>query len=170
MLMLTLRVFLMRALAVVVALGIVAPAFAKNFAVPSKDPAVTLVVPDKWKIEKIDYGFSAQSPDEGVVFYVEYAKGKKLDAMVALNKDWMKDNEIDGSVKPKEFEMDFNGSKGDVLRYETTDSAGKTIVDFVLLEGGGGNVIMLTLWGSEDERDANKAEINAIMGSVRPIK
>ncbi|UMY19427.1 hypothetical protein MMB17_09080 [Methylobacterium organophilum] len=157
-------------LGVALAAALTSSAYARNFAVPNGNPAVTIVVPDDWKIKEIDYGYSAKSPDSAVMFYVEYAKGKKLDAMINLNKDWMAENEIDGSVKPEEREMDFNGTKGQVLRYNTTDSQGKTIVDFVLLEGGGGNVVMLTLWGSQEERAANSEAISGIMKSVRPIR
>ncbi|MDR7037312.1 MULTISPECIES: hypothetical protein [Methylobacterium] len=146
------------------------PAEARNFAVPPKNPAMTVVVPDSWKVREIDFGFSARSPDDEVVFYVEYASKKKLDAMLETNRAWMRENEIDDSVKPLEKEMDFNGASGTVLRYDTKDANGKTIVDFVLLSGGENQVIMLTLWGSEEERASHKAEISAIMNSVRPIK
>ena len=155
-------------------LGLVAilstPALARNFAVPANDPAVTLSVPDKWKTDEIEFGYSAQSPDEEVFFFVESAAKKKLDAMMAANKKWMKENGIDGSVKPEEREMDFNGASGQVLRFDTTDANGKTIVDFVILNGGKNQVIMLTLWGSEEERASHKEEISAIMKSVRPIQ
>ncbi|MEA1833745.1 hypothetical protein U8607_16800 [Methylobacterium durans] len=146
------------------------PAEARNFAVPPKSPVVTVVVPDTWKVREIDFGYSAQSPDDEVVFYVEYASKKKLEAMLETNRAWMRENEIDDSVKPIEKEMDFNGTSGTVLRYDTKDANGKTIVDFVLLSGGENQVIMLTLWGSAEERASHKAEISAIMNSVRPIK
>jgi hypothetical protein len=81
----------------------------------------------------------------------------------------MKENEIDFSKKPVEREMDFNGISGSVLRYETTDGNGPTIVDFVLLPAGKNRVVMLTLWGSEAERSKHKAAIKSIMDSVRPI-
>jgi hypothetical protein len=146
-----------------------APVAAKNFAVPDKDPAATLTVPDNWTIEEIEYGFSARPPGDDVFFSMEYASKKKLDAMMKTNEAWMKENEIDFSKKPVEREMDFNGISGSVLRYETTDGNGPTIVDFVLLPAGKNRVVMLTLWGSEAERSKHKAAIKSIMDSVRPI-
>ncbi|MEH3147613.1 MAG: hypothetical protein PGN34_20210 [Methylobacterium frigidaeris] len=149
--------------------ALAAPAEARNFAVPDKNPAVTLTVPDKWDIDEIEYGYSAKSPDGGIFFSVEYAGKKKLDSMMAANKKWMKENKIDASVKAQEREMDFGGTKGEVVRFDTTDANGKTLVDFVFLDGGKDQVIMLTLWGSEEERADNKAAIAAIMASVKPI-
>ncbi|KAB0264947.1 hypothetical protein [Microvirga brassicacearum] len=145
------------------------PLSAKNFAVPDKDPAATLTVPDNWKVEEIEYGFSAQSPGDDVFFSMEYASKKKLDGMMKTNEAWMKDNDIDFSKKPEEREMDFNGISGTVLRYDTTDANGPTLVDFVLLPAGKNRVVMLTLWGSETERKKHKAAITSIMESVRPI-
>ncbi|WP_298962602.1 hypothetical protein [uncultured Methylobacterium sp.] len=149
--------------------ALAAPAQARNFAVPDKNPAVILSVPDKWDIDEIEYGYSAKSPDGGIFFSVEYADKKKLDGMMAANKKWMKKNKIDANVKTQEREMDFSGTKGEVVRFDTTDANGKTLVDFVFIDGGADQVIMLTLWGSEEERADNKAAVAAIMASVKPI-
>ena len=67
------------------------PAMARNIAVPASDPAATVTVPDNWKFEEIDYGYSAVSPDKDVFFSVEYAGKNKIDAMMKNNEDWMKE-------------------------------------------------------------------------------
>ncbi len=38
----------------------------RNFAVPAKNPVITLNVPDNWKVEEIEFGFSAVSPGKDV--------------------------------------------------------------------------------------------------------
>lgn len=145
------------------------PVPARNFAVPSKAPAITIVVPDDWKVEEIEYGYSAKSPDGDVFFSVESARVGKLDAMLENNNAWMKENKIKTNVPVEKRTMDFNGVEGEVIRYTTTDENGPTIVDFVLLPGGKNTMIMLTLWGSQEERTANAKAIDAIMNSVKPI-
>ncbi len=147
-----------------------APAMARNIAVPADDPAATVTVPDNWKFEEIDYGYSAVSPDMDVFFSVEYANKNKIDAMMKNNEKWMKENGIDYSVKPTQTEMDFGGLSGTVYRFDTKDDDGPTRVDFVLLPGGKNRVIFLTLWGSTEERQAHSAEIDAIMNSVKAIQ
>ncbi len=59
-----------------------APALAKNLAVPEKDPIATVTIPDTWKMEEIDYGYSAKSPDGDVQFYFEYASQSRVDKMM----------------------------------------------------------------------------------------
>jgi hypothetical protein len=146
------------------------PAIARNIAVPSKDPAATITVPDNWKFEEIEYGYSAVSPGKDVFFSVEYASKDKIDAMMENNKAWMKENGIDGSVKPTKVEMDFGGLSGTVFRFDTKDENGPTRVDFVVLPGGKNRTIFLTLWGSEQERKKHSAEVDAIMSSVKAIQ
>ena len=146
------------------------PALAKNFAVPAKNPVITISVPDKWKTEEIEFGYSAKSPDGDVFFSVESAKGKKIDAMLDNNAEWMKENKINDKVKPEKVTMDFNGASGDVLRYVTKDENGPTIVDFILMEGGKNTMIMVTLWASDAERKTNAAAIDSLMNSIKPIK
>ena len=70
------------------------PASAHNFAVPEKNPVATLVISDSWKIEDIDYGYSAKSSDGDVFFSVEYATGSRIEKMLDNNTDWMKENHI----------------------------------------------------------------------------
>jgi hypothetical protein len=146
------------------------PALARNIAAPAKDPVATVTVPDSWKFEEIDYGYSAVSPGKDVFFSVEYANKNKIDAMMANNEAWMKENGIDGSVTPAKSEMDFGGLSGTVFRFDTKDADGPTRVDFVVLPSGKDRVIFLTLWGSSDERKKHSDEVEAIMKSVKAIQ
>ena len=157
-------------LGVALAATLVFPALAKNFAVPAKNPAVTVVVPDKWKTEEIDFGYSAKSPDGDVFFSIESAKVNKTDALFENNSQWMKENKIKENVKVEKREMDFNGIAGEVHRYTTTDANGPTIVDFVLMPGGKNTMILITLWASSEERTANGKDIDLIMNSIKPIQ
>lgn len=157
-------------LGAVIAASLIVPAIAKNFAVPSKNPAITVVVPDKWKTEEIEFGYSARSPDEDVFFSIESATVKKIDALFDNNTKWMKENKINDKVKPIKNEMNFNGVQGEVHTFNTTDANGPTIVDFVLLPGGKNTMILITLWGSDEERKANGKDIDAIMNSIKPIQ
>ena len=65
-------------------------ATARNITVPSSDPAVIITVPNSWKFEEIDFGYSVVSPDKDIFFSAEYATKDKIDAMLKNNKKWMK--------------------------------------------------------------------------------
>ena len=144
-------------------------AFAKNLAVPSDDPAVTLTIPNTWTMKEIDFGYSAVSPDKDVAFYVEYAAGKRVKAMTDLNKEWLKENSIVTIGAPVETELDFNGVKGSVLKFKAKDDNGPTNVNFAFIPAGPERVIMLTLWGSDEEQAKHTKDIDAILGSIKPI-
>lgn len=157
-------------LAVALAIGFAAPALAKNLAVPSDDPAVTLSIPNSWTMKEIDFGYSAVSPDKDVAFYIEYAAGKRVKAMTDLNKEWLKDNDIKPIGDPEEIEADFNGVKGQILKFKAKDENGPTNVNFGFIPAGKDRVIMLTLWASDEEQAEHKAEIEGILNSIKPIQ
>jgi hypothetical protein len=145
------------------------PGMAKNMAVPTNDPIATLTIPDTWDMEQIDYGYSAEAPDGTVKFYVEYASAARLDKMFATNDEWMEENSIKPKGKAVEKEMELGGLPAKIFTYQATDENGDTIVDFVVMPGGKGRTILLTLWGSQEEREANKADIIAIQSSIKAI-
>jgi hypothetical protein len=151
------------------AAALVMPAWAKNLAVPADDPAVTLSVPNSWTMQEIDFGYSATSPEKDVAFYVEYASGKRLKAMTDLNKEWLKENSIKTIGEPQELELDFNGVKGSVLKYKAKDENGPTNVNFAFIPAGKDRVIMLTIWGSDEEQAKVGKDLDSILGSIKPI-
>ena len=157
-------------LALTLATMLATPLLARNIAVPENNPVAIVKVPDDWKIEEIEYGDSAVSPDKDIFFSVESADKANVDAMMKNNKSWMKENKIDDSVDPKSQEMTFGGIDGKVFRFDTTDENGPTRVDFVVLPTGDQRVIFLTLWGSGEERAKHSSEIDAIMNSVKAIR
>lgn len=145
-----------------------APGFAKNLAVPAKDPIATLTIPDSWKQEAIEYGYSAKSPDGDIFFSVEYAAANRIDKMFALNQSWMKDNKIKTKGKAAEKELEIGGLPAKMFTYQATDENGDTQIDFVTIPAGK-QLIMITIWGSTEEREANKADIVAIQKSLKAI-
>ena len=143
--------------------------FAKNLAVPAKDPIATLSIPDTWDMDEIDYGYSAASPDGAVNFYVEFASAARIDNLFAANDKWMKENSIKQKAKAEEKEIEIGGLPAKIFTYQATDEDGDTVIDFVVLPGGKGRMILLTLWGSQEERESNKADIVSIQKSIKAI-
>ena len=80
----------------------------------------------------------------------------------------MKENKIK-KVEPIKAEAPLNGIPATIFQYRTTDENGPTKVDFILLSAGENRVIMLTVWGSDEERETHGKELDAIFGSIKPI-
>ncbi len=144
-------------------------AFAKDFNVPSKNPVVKITVPNTWSIDESEYGYNAKTKDEAVYFGIEYASGSRIEKMLDSNAAWMKDNKIIPKGKPAESDVKIAGQDAHVLHFEATDPNGDTLVDFVLIPAGDKRLIMLTLWGSEEELKDNETDITKIQASIRPV-
>ena len=147
----------------------IAPGVAENIAVPSKDPIATLTVPDKWETQEIEWGYSATSPDGGLAFYVESAPASRVENLFATNDEWLKENNIKPKGEHSEAEVNIAGLPAKVFSYPATDDDGDTVIDFVVIQEGKGRVILLTLWGSQEDREANQDDLDAIKKSIKPI-
>ncbi len=141
-------------------------AAARTVAVPPNDPAIVVTLPSSWKTEKIDYGYSAMSPNNDVFLSVEYAKAANVEGMMKLNDDWMKENSIK-PVKPTKEEGTLNGIPVTHFAFDTTDENGPTLVDFFLMEANK-HAALITIWGSIAERKTHKTDVDAFISSLKP--
>lgn len=141
---------------------------AKNFAVPDKDPAIVISIPNNWDTKEVNYGYEGWSPDKDVYISVEFAALKNVKAMMQSNEKWMKDTGIKVN-EPTESEITLNGIKATLYKFETTHKGEPTTVDFVMLPGGRDRIVLITLWGNEEERKTHADAINSILTSVKAI-
>ncbi len=146
------------------------PVRATTFALPAKNPTITLVLPDSWKPHEIDYGYSAMSPDQDVFFSVEYTDVKHIDKMTDDNAEWMKDNKIEATAEPVKSKVDFHGLQGDLLHIAAKDDNGPTNVDFVFTDAGHDRIFMFTLWASDEEMKNHASDFDKIVKSIKPIE
>ncbi|KQQ18314.1 hypothetical protein ASF53_06560 [Methylobacterium sp. Leaf123] len=142
-------------------------AWAKEIVLPEKNPAVTLTIPDDWKTEVRDTDVVSTSPDGDVSFEVSFETRADRESLVKDKTSFLRKQKVNLSIKPVEQAMDFGGTPARVQRYRTTDKYGKTIVDLVTLDASRDRALLMTIWGSEDQRQANEEALDAIMKSVR---
>ncbi|KRE16985.1 hypothetical protein ASE63_14895 [Bosea sp. Root381] len=154
--------------AAVAALLFIMPAAAKNFAIPDKNPSITLSIPDSWSTKEIEYGYEARPKDEAVYLSVEFTDVRGVDKMMANNEKWMKDNQIK-QVKPIQADMPINGINSTIFQFRTTDSNGPTKVDFVMMPASNNRMILITVWGNDEERATHEKALDAIFGSIKAI-
>ena len=144
------------------------PLQAKNFAVPEKNPAITITLPDSWETEEIEYGFQARPEDEAIFLSIESAASNEIEKMIGAADKWMRDNKIK-PVKPVEAETKLNGIDCKVFQFQTSDENGPTTVDLILLPAGGGRVMMVTVWGNDEERATHGKALDGIFSSIKAI-
>lgn len=142
---------------------------ARNYVFPEKNPTATVVIPDSWDANEIEFGYTASSPDEDIVFTVETASSSRLDRMIEQNMQWLKEQDVVPKGKPKEEQITINGISATLYTYDATDPDGDTIFEFVIFPAGQGRVVLMSLWGSEEARAENKVDIDSIITSIKPI-
>jgi hypothetical protein len=158
-----------RPAAIALALALlVSPVLAKNFAVPDNDPAIVISIPNNWTTKEVKYGYEAWSPGKDVYVSVEFTAVKNVRAMMESNQKWMKDTGIKVN-EPTEAETNLNGIKATLYKFETTFKDEPTTVDFIMLPGGKDRVVLLTLWGNDEERAKHGKAIDSILSSVKAI-
>jgi len=157
------------ALAVAFAL-LAAPALAKDYAVPEKNPAATISIPDSWETDEIEFGYGAFSPGKDVYFSIETADAGSVERMKKANLDWMASNNIKLNGEPKTTEKSFNGIKGSVLSFDAKDDNGPTNVQFAILPISNKRLIFLTMWASDEEYKKHEAAFDRIIASLKPIE
>jgi hypothetical protein len=150
-------------------LALALPVRAATFALPPKNPTITMTLPDAWKPDEIEYGYSAISPDKDVFFSVEYTDSKHIDKMTDDNAAWMKENKIVATAEPVKSTVDFHGLKGDLLHIVAKDENGPTNVDFVFTDAGHDRIFMFTLWASDEEMKNHAGDVDAIVKSIKPM-
>ena len=146
--------------------GLAAPALAKDIVLPAKEPAVTATMPDDWDTSVYETEIASVSADGDIVVNIATDSKSRLDGLIKDSKAYLTKNKVKLIGKPTEQTIDFNGTPGQVLRYQATDKNGKAIIDFVTLDASRNRAVLVTVWGSEDDRQTNETALSAIMKSV----
>lgn len=146
--------------------GLGAQAYAKDVVLPAKEPAVTATLPDDWDTSVYETEVASVSADGDIVVNIATDSRSQRETLIKDSKAYLTKNKVKLVGKPTEQTIDFNGTPGQVLRYQATDKNGKAIIDFVTLEASRNRVVLLTVWGSQDDRATNDAALAAIMKSV----
>lgn len=143
------------------------PAEAKTYALPAKSPAITLTIPDNWNVTAEQNEINSVASDGYLVVNVAYGDRSDLENLIRETRAYLKKGKVDLSVKPVAVTLDVGGTPAQVQRYTTTAGSEKTIVDFVTVDASRDRVVLITIWGTKDERTANEATLSAVMNSIK---
>lgn len=143
------------------------PADAKDYALPVKSPAVTLTLPDNWNVSAEGNEINSVAADGYLVFNIAYGDRSDVETLLKDSKAYLKKAKVNLNIKPVAVTLDVAGSPARVQRYVTTAGSEKTIVDFVTVDASRDRIVLITIWGTKDEREANEAALSAVMGSIK---
>lgn len=145
---------------------------AKTVKLPDADDAVaSITFPDEWKVEEVEGGYGADSPDNHVYISAVVVKNETdmnaaIDEVFAMLKEHKV--ELDESTK-KEEKFKINGMDAEELLYQGTDEDGPTGVSivFIPLEN---NLIILTYWVTTAEEARYQKTVGTIVNSLKAEK
>ena len=121
-------------LAVLFALALVTPSFAKTFKVPDEGSFASITIPDDWKSKEIDKGVEAQSKDDEVYFAVEATDAKGMDKTIEEAIDFLKEQGVTIDPKTqKQSEGKVNGMEGVDITWSGKDKEGDAIMSLTIL-------------------------------------
>ena len=134
---------------------------AKTVKIPSADEAVVSVTfPDDWKLEEIEGGQGADSPDEHVYISVVAVKNETdMNSQIDDVFEMLKEHEVELDVaSKKENKFKINGMDAEEMVYQGKDQDGPTSVSITFVPVKD-KLLVITYWVSTNEEEKHAAEV-----------
>jgi hypothetical protein len=145
-------------------------AFAKNFAIPEKNPVATLVLPDDWDADTIDTGVEVTSKDGEVYIAFETVKAAKVENAVKEAIEYLVEKGVNlDASSMKQKDATINGMQGTDIEWSGKDKDGDAKISLTILQASKDRLIMLTYWASPEGEKANLEALNKIATSIKPL-
>jgi len=157
-------------LAVLFALALVTPSFAKTFKVPEEGAFASITIPDDWKSKEIDNGVESQSADDEVYFAVEATDAKGMDKAIEEAVTYLHEQGVtvdDKSMKQREGKV--NGMDAVDVTWKGKDKEGDADISLTILAAKKEKVLLITYWASPEGTKKHDKELGAILNSLKPI-
>ena len=157
-------------LALLVALALATPSFAKTFKIPDEGSFASITIPDDWKSKEIDSGVESQSADDEVYFAVETTDAKGMDKAIEEAVQYLHEQGVTVDEKSmKQSEGKINGMDGVDVTWNGKDKEGAAIISLTILAANKDKVLLITYWASPEGTKKHDKELGAILKSVKPI-
>jgi hypothetical protein len=157
-------------LALLLALALITPAFAKTFNLPDEGSFASITIPDSWKSKEIDKGVESQSSDSEVYIAVEATDAKGMDKTIEEAIDFLQQQGV--TIDPKSAKQSdgkINGMDGVDITWTGKDKEGDAIVSLTILAVTPNKVLLITYWGSPSGTKNRAKEIGEILNSVKSL-
>ncbi len=159
------------AIASVLLLSLAGITHAKTLKLPTEKPAVQVTVPDSYKPEESDNGYTCESKDEAVTMYFETTPMKGMDSLISDNVDYLLKQgvTIDADSK-KTTDFEANGMKvGSVSWSAKQKGYGDEIVTMYFAKLDENTMFIITYWVTTQGQKEHKDEVAKIFDSIKPL-
>jgi hypothetical protein len=157
-------------LALLVALALVTPSFAKTFKIPDEGSFASITIPDDWKSKEIDSGVESQSADDEVYFAVEATDAKGMEKSIEEAVQYLHEQGVTVDEKTmKQSEGKINGMEGIDVTWNGKDKEGPAIISLTILAANKDKVLLITYWASPEGTKKHAKELDTILHSIKPV-
>jgi hypothetical protein len=157
-------------LALLVALALVTPSFAKTFKIPEESSFASITIPDDWKSKEIDSGVESQSADDEVYFAVEATDAKGMDKAIEEAVKYLQGQGVTVDEKTmKQSEGKINGMDGVDVTWNGKDKEGDAIISLTILAAKKEKVLLITYWASPEGTKKHEKVLGGILQSIKPL-
>jgi hypothetical protein len=157
-------------IALLFALALVTPTFAKTFKIPEEGSFASITIPDDWKSKEIDNGVESQSADNEVYFAVEATDAKGMDKSIEEAVKYLQEQGVTVDDKTmKQSEGKVNGMEGVDISWKGKDKEGDAEISLTILIAPKDKVLLITYWASPEGTKKHDKELGAILKSVKPL-
>lgn len=142
---------------------------AGSFTFPSDEPAATVDIPDSWKPSETDYGVEATSPDEGTYISFDVAGAEDMEQVISDVFAFLEENGVTPDpASQTESKGEQNGMAYQTLSWKGTDKEGPVTIGVGVVTLSPEKIAIVTYWASAETEEANNAEVNKILESIKP--
>ena len=143
------------------------PVLAKTYQLPDANPAVSVMLPDKWKPSEVEKGVEATSPDGETYVALETATAKGIEALIDDDIQFLTDRGVvvDKSTQ-QTHDTTINGMSVSFLRWSGKDKDGPTNVTLGIYGVTGNLILLMTAWSSPTGEKLYGKELDGIVSSV----
>ncbi|MGL4196507.1 MAG: histidine kinase [Allorhizobium sp.] len=145
--------------------------FAGTFTFPADEPAATVEIPDSWKPGETDYGVEATSPDNGTYISFDAAGAEDMDKVISDVFAFLEENGVTPDpASQTESKGEQNGMVYETLSWKGTDKDGPVTIGVGVVTLSPEKIAIVTYWASAETEEANNAEVNKILTSIKPAQ
>jgi hypothetical protein len=143
------------------------PVMAKTYQLPDANPAVSVMLPDKWKPSEVEKGVEATSPDGETYIALETATAKGMETLIDEDIQFLTDRGVvvDKSTQ-QTHDTTINGMSVSFLRWSGKDKDGPTNVTLGIYGVTGNLILLMTAWSSPTGEKLYDKELDGIVSSV----
>jgi hypothetical protein len=157
-------------LALLFALALVTPSFAKTFKIPDDGAFAAITIPDDWQSKEIDNGVESQSADDEVYFAVEATDAKGMDKAIEEAVKYLQGQGVTVDDKSmKQSEGKINGMDGVDITWKGKDKEGDAIISLTILSAKKEKMLLITYWASPEGTKKHDKVLGAILQSIKPV-